>query len=198
MLRYFINYIILFGLIISIYSCSKTNNVNLLISSDFLKNIDSVKTQTPYQETNIGSGFRLSNLPMRLNNTRDYKDWDEITENFRLESHLHIDTISNLKIIISRGVYKWLYDNEKRINKRISVEEFKNLLVSEGVYSKDFEIKNEIEVEYDGGSKSTNIELWYKGTVNQIKLMEKGIIDINTYLVEQIPYWESKGHHFYY
>jgi hypothetical protein len=196
MLKFTIKITIFILFFVILFSCDNPNDVKFLVSSNYLKNMDSIKTQTPYKVTNIGSGFRLSNLPMRLNGDRNAKDWDEITEKHKVQSFLHIDSLSKTNIVISRTTYKWLYKNEERVNKRINIEELKILLASEGIKSKDIEIKNEIEVEYDGGSKTTHIELYYKGTVNQVSLSEKGIIDVHTYLVEQIPYWESKGHQF--
>ena len=196
MLKYIINYKSLFLLICLLVSCSKKTNVNLLVSENNLRNLDSIYLQTPYKETNIGSGFRLSNLPMKLNGNRDYKDWNEITEKYRIESHLHIDSINSSEIRISRSVHKWVYINDKRITDRLTVLDFKKLLAIEGIQSKDFEIKNKKEIEYDSRIKNTYLELWYNGTVNKIKLLQKGQIDIRTYLISQIPYWETQGYQF--
>jgi hypothetical protein len=185
-------------IILLITSCNSTKTeVSFLVSGKYLENIDSIKTQTPYKVTNIGDGYRLSNLPSKLRDMRDSKDkyvaWDEIEENYKVESTVHIDTISKLEIKISRGVTKWLYEGNQKIEKRISVEEFKKLLNDEGVKPKDFEILNEKEIGFDGGVKVTYLELWYDGTVNEIRIHRKGVVRINTYLISQIPYWESQG-----
>jgi hypothetical protein len=192
----------IFTLCVFTVSCNVSNpKFNFLVTSNYLEDIDSIKTQTPYRVLNVGHGYRLSNLPTKLRNMRDsqikqYDAWDEIQEDYQVESTVHIDTISNSEIRISRGVYKWIYENDKRVQKRISFEEFKQLLNAQGIDLKNIEVLSQKEYEWSGGAKSTFIEIRYKGTINEIRLDEKGIVNIDTYLISQIPYWESQGHQF--
>lgn len=189
-------------ILLLITSCNSTKTkVSFLVTSSYLKNIDSIKMQTPYRVLNAGHGYRLSNLPTKLRNMRDsqteqYTAWDEIDKNYKIESTVHIDTINKSEIRISRGVTKWLFKEDKRLEKQISLEDLKKLFIAEGVKFNDFKIIDEKVVEYDGGIKNRKIELLYKGTINEITIRRKGTISIDTYLISQIPYWESKGHQF--
>ncbi|WP_148229699.1 hypothetical protein [Cellulophaga algicola] len=133
---------------------------------------------------------------MRDSQTKQYDAWDEIVKNYKVESTVNIDTINKSVIRISRGMTKWLFKEGKRLEKQINVSDFKKLLIDEGIKLNDFKILAEKEIEYDGGIKNTFLELWYKGTVNEIIIRGKGTISIHTYLISQIPYWESQGHQF--
>lgn len=178
-------------------SCTtKKTKVSLLVSSTYLNNIDSIKTQTPYKKINLVHDFNLSNLPTKLNNKRNHGPnksaaWDEVVDNYKIESSVGIDTINYSKIIITRSVYKWLFKNNKRIKNRVNVNDLKQILISENIKPTEYKILEIKELEYDGGIKQTFLELRYKGTVNQIRLA-KGEIYVQTYLISQIPYLESQ------
>ncbi len=172
-----------------VFSCNEPSNITILVSSDYLTNIDSIKTQTPYRVLNAGHGYRLSNLPTKLRDKRDskykYDAWDEITEKYKAESTVHIDTISDSKIEIGRYTVKWLYDNNNQsVEKRISISEFKELLNKEGVKSEDYKIIKEKEVEYDGNIKNTILHIQYKGTFNRVGISRKGEITVDTDLIQ--------------
>ncbi len=197
-LLYFISK--LFLLFTFITSCTSNKEVPFLITSDFLSNFDSIKKQAPYKVTNLANcDVGYSNLPMEIHTKRNskkiHKAWDEIVNLYKSESNFYIDTI-NIEIRVKRKLTKWLFENDKRLEKQITVDDFKNLLIKDGVKPNDFDIKQEREIEYDGGFKNKILELWYKGTVNNIRIGRKGDIHINTYLESQIPYWETQGYQF--
>ncbi len=202
MLKFIISKVsVLLIVLLFVSSCVKPTKVTLLMSENNLKNLDSIKIQTPNNFLNKGWNQAYSNLPIKLREKRDnrqtmYEAWDEIVEKYKVESNVYIDTISKSETIISRVTTKWLYLKEKRNEKKINTKEFKQLLKSEGVLSSDYQIRSEKEVEWTGGSNSTFIELWYNGTINEVRIGGKGEIRIHTYLTSQIPYWESQGHQF--
>ncbi|QWX84334.1 hypothetical protein H0I23_01380 [Cellulophaga sp. HaHaR_3_176] len=183
-------------------SCnSSKTEVSFLVTSNYLKDLDSIKKQTPYNSLNKGWNQAYSNLPIKLREKRDnrktiYNAWDEIVEKYKIESNVEIDTISKSEIRIRRNLTKWVYDNGKRVNKRLSLAEFKKLLSNEGIQPSSYKILFESEQLWSGGLKSTFLELYYKGTVNKIRIDEKGTISNTTFLISQIPYWKSTGHQF--
>ena len=183
-------------------SCNPTKTeVSFLVTSEYLENIDSIKAQTPYKVLNAGQGYRLSNLPSELRNMRDnqikqHDAWDEIEKDYKVESTVHIDTINTSEIRISRELTKWLFKEGKRLEKQITLDDLKKILIAEGIKLKNLKIIDEKVLEYDREIKNRKIELLYKGTINEITIRRKGTISINTYLESQIQYWESKGHQF--
>lgn len=202
MLKFIINKLsILLLLVLFVSSCVEPAKVTFLMSENNLKDLDSIKRQTPYNSLNNGWNQGYSNLPDKLRNKRDNRKtmhdaWDEVVEKYKAESNVSIDTISKSEAIIRRHTKKWLYFENKRVEKRISVKELERLLMSEGILPTDYQIRLEKEVEWTGGSKSIFIELWYNGTINQILISSKGSIRIDTFLKSQITYWESQGHQF--
>ena len=190
----------LFLVLIFFTSCTRHPEIPLLVSSSFLSSFDSIKKQAPHEITNLGNdAIGYSNLPMKLHNKRNSKKvhiaWDEIVNEYKSESSFYINTIKT-ETRVERNLTRWLYENNKRLERQITVEEFKQLLIKEGLKPNDYEIKRNIESEFDDGYKQLVIELWYNGTVNYIRIGGKGTVSVKTYLISQIPYWESQGHQF--
>lgn len=190
----------LFLLVILITSCTTSKEIPLLVSMGFLSNLDSIKLESSHKITDLtNNGIGYSNLPMKLRNKRNskkvHKAWDEIVNKYKSESNFYIDTI-NTKIIVQRRLTKWLFENNKRLEKQITIDDFKGLLIKDGIKSNDYEIKRNIVSEFDDGYKQLVLELWYKGTVNYITIGENNTIKINTFLKSQIHYWESQGYQF--
>lgn len=190
----------LFLLVILITSCTTSKEIPFLVSMGFLSNLDSIKLESSHKITDLtNNGIGYSNLPMKLRNKRNskkvHKAWDEIVNKYKSESNFYIDTI-NTKIIVQRRLTKWLFENNKRLEKQITIDDFKGLLIKDGIKSNDYEIKRNIVSEFDDGYKQLVLELWYKGTVNYITIGENNTIKINTFLKSQIHYWESQGYQF--
>lgn len=196
-LLYTISKLLLITLFIS---CTNHKEIPFLVTSDFLSNLDSIKKQAPYKITNlVNCDIGYSNLPMKIRNKRNsekiHQAWDEIVNEYKSECIFYIDTF-NTKNRVKRKLAKWIFENNKRFEKQITIDEFKKLLIKEGVKPKDFDIKQKRVAEYDDGYKQLVLELWYKGTVNYITIGENSSINIETFLVSQIPYWETKGYQF--
>ncbi len=203
-LKYIIRITIL-HLVFTIISCSSTKStkIEILVSADNLKNLDSIIKYNPYTFSNGVNQISYTNLPQKLRENRDKHGtiynknaWDKITEIYKAESIVDIDTINTNTVIVKRNLTQYVYDEDIRIDKRLSIDEFKTLLLKNGITPKDYKISENKEIEWSGGSKSTFLELIFKGTSNKITINGKGIIQITTYLESQMPYWESKGKKF--
>jgi hypothetical protein len=173
------------------------------VSADNLKNLDSIIKYNPYTFNNGVNQISYTNLPQKLRENRDKHGtiynknaWDKITEKYKAESIVSIDTININTVAVKRNLTQYVYNDDIRVNKRLSIDEFKSLLLKNGITPQDYKILENREVEWSGGSKSTFLELRYKGTSNKITINRKGIIQITTYLESQMPYWESQGHQF--